>query len=103
MRRLILATVATLSLFAAGPLVPDRAEAMTIAPPAGIQAALADRNLAQEVAYVCRRVWRCGPYGCGWRQRCRWVRPGYYAYGWYGRPYWHGRYWRHRYWHRHWR
>ena len=104
MRRLILATVATLSLFAAGSLVPDRAEAMTVTTPAGIRAVLDHSTLAQDVAYNCRRVWRCGLYGCGWRQRCGWVRPGYYAYGWAGRPYWHGHYWHHRYWHhRHWR
>ncbi|HVZ53731.1 MAG TPA: hypothetical protein VG986_17320 [Pseudolabrys sp.] len=101
MRRLVFAMAAALSLFAASSLVPNAAEAAPISAPAGMHAAVVDRNLAQEVAYVCRRVWRCGAYGCGWRRVCGW-RPGYRAYGWYGRGYWYGgRYWRHRYWRRH--
>ena len=32
---------------------------MTVAMPAGIAKAI--DSLAQDVAYVCRRVWRCGP------------------------------------------
>ena len=70
MRRTVLATAATLAILAAGSLVPNRAEAMTVTTPAGIQAAIEGTNLVQDVAYVCRRVWRCGPYGCGWRRVC---------------------------------
>ena len=107
MRRMILAMAATLSMLAASSLVPDRAEAITVTAPAGIRTTVNHSDLArgvvQNIAYVCRRVWRCGPYGCGWRRACGW-RPGYYAYGWYGGPYWYGRpYWRHRHWHRRWR
>ena len=90
MRRIVLATAATLALFAAGPLGADRAEAMTVPAPAGLMAAIDGTNLAQDVAYICRRVWRCGPYGCGWRRHCRWT--GYR----YGGPYYRGyhrRYW----------
>ncbi len=73
MRRIALATAATLVILAAGSFVPNRAEAMTITMPAGIGTALDGTNLAQDVAYVCRRVWRCGPYGCGWRRACWWA------------------------------
>ena len=104
MRRAILATAATLAILAAGSLVPNRAEAMTVTTPAGIQAAIKDSSLVQDVA--CRRVWRCGPYGrCAWRRVC-WGGPYYYGGGpyyygggpYYGaRPYYWGRPYR-RYW-----
>ena len=85
MRRTVLAISATLALLVAGSLAPNRAEAMTLSTPAAIQAAIDDTSLAQDVAYVCRRVWRCGPYGCGWRRDCWWTGP---------RRHWRGRYWR---------
>lgn len=98
MRRIILAA-ATLAIFAVGSLVPNRADAMTVSTPAGIQAAIKDNSLIQDVA--CRRFWRCGPYGCGWRRVC--TRPYYYGYGgpyyygggpyFYGRPYYRGYRW----------
>jgi hypothetical protein len=96
MRRIILATAAALALMAAGSLAPERAEAMAVSTPAGIQAAIDHTSLAQDVAYVCRRVWRCGPYGCGWRRSCYWTG---------GRSYWGGGrgYWRDRGYRRHYR
>jgi len=96
MRRLILAGAAALALMAAGSLAPDRAEAMTLSTPAGIAAAVDSTSLAQNVAYVCRRVWRCGPYGCGWRRSCYWTGgPRYYGGShYYGRP----RYYRRHHW-----
>lgn len=51
---------------------------MTVAMPAGIAKAI--DSLAQDVAYVCRRVWRCGPWGYGWRRACWWTGPRYYRY-----------------------
>jgi len=85
MRRAILATAATLATLAAGSLVPNRADAMTVTTPAAIQAAIQDSSLIQDVA--CRLVWRCGPYGrCAWRRVC-WGGPGPY-YG--GGPYYYG-------------
>lgn len=93
MRRYILSVAAALSLLTAGSLLPGRADAMTLTTPAAIRAAIDDTSLAQDVAYVCRRVWRCGYYGCGWRRRCWWTGRRY----WYGRPYWRHRHWR-RYW-----
>jgi hypothetical protein len=77
MRRIVLATAATLAVLAAGSLAPGRAEAMTVSTPAGIAAAVDAAGLAQDVAYVCRRVWRCGPYGCGWRRYCYHTYPRY--------------------------
>lgn len=78
MRRTILSAFATFAILAGAALVPQTAEAMTLPAPAGIAAAAQENTLAQDVAYVCRRVWRCGPYGCGWRRFCSYTRP-YYA------------------------
>jgi hypothetical protein len=93
MRRFVLAAAATFALLAAGSLAPGRAEAMTIPAPAGIAAAVNGNSLAETVAYVCRRVWRCGPYGCGWRRSCYYTRPYYRPY----RPYYRHRYYRRHY------
>jgi hypothetical protein len=99
MRRLVLATAATLAILLVGSFVPNRAEAMTVTTPAGLQAAIEDTNLLQDVA--CRRVWRCGPYGCGWRRVC-WRSAPYYGggYGVYGGGPFYGGYYRpyRRYW-----
>lgn len=94
MRRLLLTVAALFALLSFGALT-NSARAMTLPAPAGIAAAIADGGLVEKTAYICRRVWRCGPYGCGWRRACYWSRPVY-------RPY---RYWGyHRPWpHRHWR
>jgi hypothetical protein len=93
MRRFILAAAATLAVLVAGSLAPGRADAMTVSTPAGIAAAVEATSLAQDVAYVCRRVWRCGPYGCGWRRACYYGGGrGYYGRGYYGgRRYYGGR------------
>jgi hypothetical protein len=100
MRRIILAAAAALAVMAAGSLAPTGAEAMTVSTPAGIAAAVDANGLTQDVAYVCRRVWRCGPYGCGWRRACFYTGgPGYYGRGYYGRPGYYGRrYYRRHYW-----
>ncbi|HZP74684.1 MAG TPA: hypothetical protein VFB45_00945 [Pseudolabrys sp.] len=83
MRRTVLALSASLALFAAGSLMPTNAQAMTFSTPAAIAAAVDGSSLAQDVAYVCRRVWRCGYWGCGWRRACYWT-GGY----WGPRRYW---------------
>jgi hypothetical protein len=100
MRRIGLATAATLAFLAVGSFVPNRAGAMTVATPAGIAAAIDGTNLLEDVAVACRRVWRCGPYGCGWRRACWRVAPYYGGYGFDGGgPYYYGggpyyrRYW----------
>ena len=80
MRRIVLMTAATLAILAAGSIT-NRADAMTVAVPASIAKTIYRSNLAQDVAYVCRRVWRCGgPWGCGWRRVCWWTGPRYYRY-----------------------
>jgi hypothetical protein len=88
MRSLKIMTLVTL-LALGGWLMAGRAEARPLpgAPAIGV-AASAD-SLRQDAAYVCRRVWRCGGYGCGWRRACYWT-PGPYAYAYpYAyRPYW---------------
>jgi hypothetical protein len=94
MRRIVLAT-ATLAILAAGSITSNRAEAMTVTTPSGIQNALNENNLLQDVQVACRRVWRCGPYGCGWRRACWRAAPYYGGYGGYGvyggyRPYYGG-------------
>lgn len=93
MRRILLSAAAAIAMLSSMAIMADRAEAMTLAAPAGMQEAVGDVNLAQDAAYVCRRVWRCGYYGCGWRRACWWTGGGYY----YGRH----RYYRHGY-YRHW-
>ena len=45
----------------------SRAEAMTIPAPVGLRATLDESAVVQDVHYNCRRVWRCGYDGCGWR------------------------------------
>jgi len=98
MRRVVLAIAATFAILAADSLVPNRAEAMTVTTPAGLQAVVDGNTLLEDVAVVCRRAWRCGPWGCGWRRACWRTAPYYGGYGYYGYggPY-YGRPWR-RYW-----
>jgi hypothetical protein len=76
MRKLLLSLTAASAIMAAASVVP--ASAMTVGTAAGIQAAIADTSVLDEVAYVCRhrgyssrRVcwWRPGGYGWGWRHR----------------------------------
>ena len=80
MRKILLSLTAASAIVAAASVVP--ASAMTVGTASGIQAAIADASVLDEVAYVCRhryyssrRVcwWRPGGY-CwrrGWRYR-RW-------------------------------
>lgn len=88
MRRIVFAALAASALFAAG-AVATQAAAMPAAAPL---ADTAETGLLQDAAYVCRPIWRCGRYGCGWRRVCYWT-PGVRYFG----PRWGGR---HRHWHR---
>jgi hypothetical protein len=90
MRRTTLALAATLAILAAGSLAPSNAQAMTLSTPAAIGAAVDTTGLSQDVAYICRRVRVCGPYGCGLRRNCFYTGGG----GWRGRG-WRGRRWHH--------
>ncbi len=90
MRRSALAAAATLAVLAAASFAPSQANAMALSTPAGIQAAIDTTSLAQDVAYVCRPVRRCGPNGCWVRRSCFWTGGGYgYRRGGY-RGYRHG-------------
>jgi hypothetical protein len=80
MHRIALTTAATLAILAAGSFASSRAE--TVTTPTGLRAVVEGANMLEDVAVRCRRVWRCGPYGCGWRRAC-WRTP-YYSY--YGSP-----------------
>lgn len=95
MRRNVIAAAATFAIVTVGLPVPNHAEAVTVAMPAGIQAALKATNLVQDIG--CRRMWRCGPYGCGWRPVCwdgpysyGYGGPSYYVFDGYGGPYEYG-------------
>jgi hypothetical protein len=88
MGRIVLAIIAGLALLAAISLSPNRAEAAAMPVPSGIQALTQDNSMIEEAAYVCRRVWRCGAYGCGWRRVCEYISPRFY------RPYRPYRYYR---------
>jgi hypothetical protein len=84
MRRIVIANAAALAILAAGSITPNHVEAMTVTTPSGIQNALNENSLLQDVQVACRRVWRCGPYGRGRRRVC-WRAASYYGgYGYYG-------------------
>lgn len=89
MLKVVFATSATFAALVAVSLGAN-AEAMTLTTPANIVHALKDTRLMQDVA--CRRVYRCGPYGCSWRAVC-WADPhsypGTYYYG-YDAPFDYG-------------
>lgn len=107
LRKFFLICAALATLIAGGALTASRADALPISAPAALNTALAGNNLLDAVAYYCRRAWRCGPYGCGWRRVCGstgpayYYAPGYYP-GWrwgYYRPYrYYGYGWRRRWW-----
>jgi hypothetical protein len=84
MRNLLKVCAAAAFVLISGLSLSQRAEAMPIAP----AATLATDGLATTVQYYgCPPVWRCGPWGCGWRRICYGgpIAP----YGFYGgyRPY----------------
>lgn len=80
MRKILLALCAAVTVFAAGAMTTGTASAMTVSSPAGVAAAIDDTSLAENVAYVCRRVRVCGRYGCTWRRQCYHTRPAYRPY-----------------------
>ncbi len=85
MRKWMLLAVLMAATLSIGLLGTPRAEAMTLGAPAGLGIAANAADLSQDVAVVCRRAWRCGPYGCGWRRACVQTGPRYYGgYGYRG-------------------
>ena len=79
MRKLLLTIAATAAILSAPSLAP--AQAMTPVTASGIEAALADTAILQDVAYVCRHR------ALSSRRICWWG-PGF-------RRHWHWRRWRH--------
>lgn len=63
------------ALIASVAFVPGRAEATTSMSAAAVRAAASGLSVTAEARTVCRRIWRCGVYRCGWRRVCAW-RPG---------------------------
>ena len=86
MPRLIVTSLVLAVILLAGLFVIPSAQAMTASIPVGLAAVIDKASSVEDVAYVCRRVRRCGPYGCGWRRECRDTGPGYGGgyYGGYG-------------------
>ena len=93
MRKLIITGTAAAALFMVEAAAAPRAHAVTATAPAGLNLALPQADFVQQAAYVCRPAWRCGFWGCGWRQAC-WWQPG---------PQWRHRHWQQRPWGWHWR
>src|SRR5215212_10045463 len=83
MRKILLSLTAASAIVAAASVAP--ASAMTVGTASGIQAAIADTSVLDEVAYVCRHR------GYSSRRVC-WWRPGGYGHGWRHRG-WRGRRW----------
>jgi hypothetical protein len=83
MRNLLKVCTAAGTVLACGLTLAQRAEAMPIAP----SRLATETGLVTQVQYACPPVWRCGPYGCGWRRVC-YGGPFYPYYGYGNRPYW---------------
>lgn len=75
MRKLSLAGLIVTGFIAAAALIPGQAQAIPLAAAPGSLATV-DTSGAEKVQYGCRRVWRCGRWGCGWRRVCRGPRYG---------------------------
>jgi hypothetical protein len=91
MRRLIVTSIVVIVTSLAGLFAIPGAQAMTTSVPTGLAAVIDQASPIERVAYVCRRVHRCGPNGCGWRRVCWHTGGGYYGgYGYLpcGRPGW---------------
>jgi hypothetical protein len=99
MPKIFLTCTAAVAVVAASAIASPRAEAMAIVPMSGLNAAIRDANLAQNVdyygyyspyayyppyayyRYVCRAWWK----GCGWEPGHYWnYWPNRYYYGAYG-------------------
>ena len=65
MRKILLSLTAASAIVAGASIVP--ASAMTVGTAAGIQAAIADTSVLDEVAYVCRHRYYSSRRVCWWR------------------------------------
>jgi hypothetical protein len=92
MQKLFLSSAAGIVLAVTGFFAAPAVQAMTTPLSSGITSAIQDASLIQNVELVCRRVRRCGPYGCGWRRQCWDAGPRYYGgYGYAPRRGYYGR------------
>jgi hypothetical protein len=92
MRRLMVTSIVLAVVLLSGLFAIPSAQAMTAPIPVGLAAVIDKASSVEDVAYVCRRVRRCGPDGCGWQRRCWQTDPGYGGYyrgygGYYGGHY----------------
>jgi hypothetical protein len=72
MRRIFLATAASVAVLSAAGLVADRAAAMTLPTQGSMRAAIDSMNLMENVRWVCRTHWN-GRRSCWWQ-------PSYYRH-----------------------
>ena len=83
----VAAAVAT--VLSAGAFLASGANAMTLAAPAGVRVATQGLTTAEQVRYVCYRVYRHG----AWHRHCEWRPNRYYApsysYGYGYQPYYY--------------
>ena len=73
MRKVLLFLAAAFAIVAAVSVVP--ASAMTVGTASGIQTALADTSVLDEVAYVCRHRAYSSRRVCWWRPGGYYIRP----------------------------
>ncbi len=66
MRKTLLAIAATTALISAALLVPGRADAMTVGTASALNAAIADSNLIEDIATVCRHRTYSSRRVCWW-------------------------------------
>jgi hypothetical protein len=85
MRNLLKVCALAACVLSGGVMLSQPAEAMPIGPSAALAT---DAGLVTQVQYGCPLVWRCGPWGCGWRRIC--VGGGYPYYGYGYRRYGYG-------------
>jgi hypothetical protein len=91
MRKFFLSVATFAAILVGGLAAAPRAEAMPAAP--GIAVPVThEGGLLRKTAYTCRPIWRCGRFGCGWRQVCYWA-PARYSW-----PHYYGPRWRYGQW-----
>ena len=70
MRKTLVTLAAAAAFASAASLIPIGAQATPLSLAAGSTGVIAEIDAATPVNFDCRRVWRCGPFGCGFRSFC---------------------------------
>jgi hypothetical protein len=73
MHKILVAATAA-AILSTGALIANRADAMALAAPAGLNAAIEESAAVEKTAYVCRGVWRFGRV----HRTCWWQGPRFY-------------------------